>query len=1117
MASRNDRMRAQSASSARQPANIASPNPAPAVPGRVRAAKVVRPASTGVGALPLEKHRLVASIALVLLLALSIFAPLSSAAPSPAPFITPQIDGSGSVQPGFTNADIERAVFPYLTVIERSQGNLGSTWPSLADALNFPPDSARARGAIVGQIYASSSGSLDLRIKDSGLEPNPPADKLQGIESVYSNMLNTSNQEAKGINGLAAMGLIRSLQDNGDRRKELENQAVGVFGAAIDSDPGVPVQNGTEPTWQFSYNWGLANLLAGNYAQAYDAIRNVSALADKGGNKLSYFWMGLAALRMGDPGLALNDFNTAATQETPLGSTPGIEQEYQLARDLATEGLGDAQLANRDPEAAYDTYLGALTSSSDITGLYSKWLALGLQQRAYERMIADLQTLETSSNLSREARVHHDRARLLVMLGRTSEALAEYRQAIAMAGNDAGLLISYGQALESIGDHGGAIQQAQDALRALGQQPEQADLLSAATAAVTYTTSLAAAQSAQELLDANLLRARVWGAQGKTDQVQNLVGAITQQAASQPPNKAGLLNLYGAFAYEAAGLRSNARESYSAAWDKLKALPPGSAGRAAALAGLARTTAFSSGKSAADGAAVIKANGYDLQSLKSSVIADTDAPDILYQYAVLLGQAGQAKDAANVQRVAAVVRDLQDVRRTAGIGRPLWSANGTSVPAMAMLYAADADRAASGSDNGLTVLRYKQSYQLDPSMAAAWNNLGALYAQQGDASTAQFYLSAASKISPSYVWGEHNLAALAYTQGPGSFFTAEGAEGQAIKSVGAPSLLWGYEVRPDERGPLPAPSLPPTDPLTRLPAVIILALLLLHTLIGKDRLTNRMGVLPARGVLGKLAVYGDGWVRDAMPGLVAPRAGSRGLMLAIGIPSLVGMLALAWGAGHGSLVPFLVYLPVALIASMIAFGGNELAQYLAARRVNGTTLRHVWPLGLIIGVLSIPFGFVYGWQNVTRVQPAATTEGNETKAGRRVIGRRTRTSEELDLAYEAQAEAAVEAGSLPVATTPLEGVAPPRDRLGLSPAARILAAGLAANLLIGLLFGLFYWITGWPSLRLAMFASMLVLAFTAVSEPPADGWSLYRRNSMLWLALFVFAATVVTLLAAWII
>jgi hypothetical protein len=164
------------------------------------------------------------------------------------------------------------------------------------------------------------------------------------------------------------------------------------------------------------------------------------------------------------------------------------------------------------------------------------------------------------------------------------------------------------------------------------------------------------------------------------------------------------------------------------------------------------------------------------------------------------------------------------------------------------------------------------------------------------------------------------------------------------------------------------------------------------------------------------------------------------------------------------------------------------------------------PLGILLGILSIPFGFVYGLQAVTGVRPGTTERESETPGpSRRVVGRRTRTSEDLDLAYEAQ----VEAGAADASTL----VPAAAGRLGLSPAARIFFAGLVANLALGALFGLVYWLTGWPSMRLALFASMLVLAFTSVSEPPADGWAIYRRNAPLWLSIFVIAATVVTLLA----
>lgn len=236
--------------------------------------------------------------------------------------------------------------------------------------------------------------------------------------------------------------------------------------------------------------------------------------------------------------------------------------------------------------------------------------------------------------------------------------------------------------------------------------------------------------------------------------------------------------------------------------------------------------------------------------------------------------------------------------------------------------------------------------------------------------------------------------------------------------------------------------------------------------------------------------------------------------MSIAVPSVIGMLGLAWGAGHGALEVALVYLPVSLLAAAVAFGGHGFAQYRAARRNNGVTLHHNWPVGLLLGVISIPFGFIYGWQVITRVQPAGAIAGMGGEgSSRSASGRRARTGEELELAQEAQAEAAADSGAIEAVSEMGHPVAPGRRLLSLSPAARILSTGLLANLALGLLFGAIYWLTGWPSMRLALFASMLVLAFTAVSEPPAEGWTLYRRNAPLWLGLFVFAALIVTLLS----
>jgi tetratricopeptide (TPR) repeat protein len=518
---------------------------------------------------------------------------------------------------------------------------------------------------------------------------------------------------------------------------------------------------------------------------------------------------------------------------------------------------------------------------------------------------------------------------------------------------------------------------------------------------------------------------------------------------------------------------------------------------------------MSAGKGPEDGIAVLRDAGYDTAAIPTAVSGDVDAPDIHYQGGLLLERAGRQKEAVNAYRVSGVVRNLVDAENFAGVGRVLWANNGTTTPANAALETGDAARleaASAQGDPALAVMRYKQAYSLDPALAPAWNNLGVWYAEQGKPDVSASYLDLSSKASPYYAVGNHNLAGLAYKKGLGNFFVAENAQGNAIKAVGAQSLDWGYNLRYDARGSVPAPPGPPLDFLVRLGAIVLVALLLLHTLVGHDRRAKGGDLVPARGVLGRLAAGVDRAVKGAIPAAVTPGASPRSLLIAVIVPALIGMFGLAWGAGRGSLEVALVFLPVALLWALLAFAANELAQRWIAARVKGETLHHLWPLGNLLSILTIPFGFMYGWQNVTRIQPAAATETG--------AGRRGRTSEESELAYEAVVEAAADVGgaserSLPAAGAPVRG----SGRLGLTPTSRIMFAGMVANLALGVVFGLVYWLTGWPSMRLGLFATMLVLAFTSVSEPPADGWTLYRRNAPLWLAVFVVSSTVAVLLA----
>ena len=592
-----------------------------------------------------------------------------------------------------------------------------------------------------------------------------------------------------------------------------------------------------------------------------------------------------------------------------------------------------------------------------------------------------------------------------------------------------------------------------------------------ATAEVTGTTASRCMRATRSCSTPNFLRAGAWSKQGDSTAINSLVTNITNGANGQPANVAGLLYLYGGYAYEAAANAASgdtaadyyakASDTYKQAWDKLKDQPSGAQGRAASLTGEARTAALAKGKSAQDGLAILKQGGYDPAAISPKVSTDPDAPDILYAGALLLEKAGQQKEAINAYRVSAVVRNLHDAEGFLGAGRPLWMGNGTSVPAQALLQAGDAARRDPSVDPGIVVMRYKQAYGLNSALAPAWNNLGVWYSEKGNSAAGRSYLGLAGLASPNYAVGNHNLATEAYQSGIGNFFTAEQAQGEAIKASGPQTLGWGYNLRYDERGPLPSPSAPPADFLSKLGALAILILLLAHTLVGHDRMTNRMGLIPTRGVIGWLAAYLDARLKKSAPWLVTPGSDSRSLLIAIAIPALVGMFGLAWGAGHGSWGVALLYLPVALVVAALAFAANEVAQRIAARGHNATTLHHVWPVGVLLGILSIPFGFAYGWQNVTRLQTPEAAQRDGARVG--TGSRRSRTTEELDLAQEAQAEAAADSGEL--ATTPVHGgpAAGMRTkdewevgvgRLGLSPAARIIFAGMVANLVLGLVFAI---------------------------------------------------------------
>jgi tetratricopeptide (TPR) repeat protein len=1048
--------------------------PSPAQQGRLQ--------NTGIDA-----HRLIAAVALALLLVLSLIGPGTANAPNPASFLTPRIDGSGSVAQGLGTGEAQ-AIFPYIPFFERAQMNNLSTWPAVETIMKYEPDDELVRRAIIGLIYASSSGNLNITIAESGLEANPGEEKLGAIELAYQG-LTDGEQAPRGVSGLAAMQLVRSLNSTGDTRRQQENLAITGFARAIDAD--------NSNQWQLVYNWALANFVVGNYADAREGFSRVTSLAERDNNLLASFLTGLAALRNGDPGEAISILTPVAERQPEPGGNEAYRELFLRNSRLAREALGDAYWANRDPARAYEIYLDALRlgGANTTSTPYVKWLRLGLEQRAYGRLAGDLRSLiGSSAAMSDDPRVHHDLARLLTLLGQGDAALTEYNRAAALGDNDATLLISHGQALESRGDLTGALVKAQQAIQRLGLDPQTADLTSVARTAANPLPSLDDRVTAQQLLDANLLRARVFGRQGNRGGVTTLAQNITAQAGQVPDEQSTFLHLYAGFVYEAAGMNEEARASFSTAVERSRgtgpvapaSVPAARPGRSAAIAGVARTSAALNGPEA--GLEALRQNGYDPIEIKQNVATDPDAAEILYQGSLLLDHAGKRREAANALRVSTILRNLRDATPLSGVGRPLWTANGTQGPANAVLQAADARREITANEQELqfTTLRYKQAFGLAPALAPAWNNLGVLYSQNGKPDRARLYLEGAGRVSPGYALGLHNLAALSYRDGFGSYLTAEEAQGDAIRASGARSLNWSYSLGYDERAQLPREVGAAPDLLSRLPAIAVLLLLFLHTLVPRDRVVGH-SLAPGEGPVRKV---GNSVDRSLSGGFFTAGRGSSAMVRTLLIPSLVGMLGLAWGAANGSWEVALVFLPAAFLASLVAFGANEAAQYIAARRAGRETLHNNWPTGVLLGLLSAPFGTTYGWQITTRLSPATARTGHRPAAG----------------------EAGVERG---VYDEEMQPVVVPSGirRLGLSEGSSILLAGLIANAVLALIFGLIYWLTGWPSIRLMLFASVLVLAFTSVSEAPADGWALHRRNPALWLAIFVTAATFAVLLA----
>jgi tetratricopeptide (TPR) repeat protein len=996
----------------------------------------VRPVARPAVRLPLEHYRLLAGALVVILLGITVLAPLG-AAPLPASALqAPALAGT---------TDAFAQIFDYRAPSQRVTPGT----PARTVLLRAATDTPQFHDALVGEILRSDSAEAAPQPARNNLLVENPG-RWNDMETFYQGTSGGVSGDL-GYNGVGLVTALRSTRATGAERTRLIEQALNIFAFVVSAKPNV---------WYYQYNLALTQMMLGRYGAAVTVLDELNK-QDNSHPEVG-FMRGLAALRTGEPNQAIQSWTGTANANVADWSR------------LASEGLSAALAARGDAAAAATAYHRALETSSGVDWtLYEQLLRLEVQRGTPEAMLPVIDSLRgrvRSDDKADLPRLLYDRGRILALLGRPGPAQSAFEAASALLPDDPAFHLAAAQVLIAGGNARRGLTEAEAALRGAGIDPNTADFGPAISA---LTGNADAQRLGQAVLGARLAQAAARGALGMTAQLRGMRDGLVTLASSDPAH-AGWYKFY-------AGLVTTAGGSPDA-WARLLITGLESAGTPPA--------APSKGMILAAAAPLLDKieGGIDLDdilqrlggSLATPALA-TDAPTAAFygQLAAALEAAGRVNEAGPLYRAAAA---WEQSARAATENAPV-SANG--VPAPVQYRLAEANYLLRRGEVALAQARYRQVLAVEPDTTDAWTNIGIAYDRQGRGDLARNAFEHAAALAPENALAAHNAGVVRYSalDRPGGE-AAFAAGGSAAWSAGGLGLLTAS-------GTGTQPSLAPAgDFLVRVPALVALLLLLLHTLILRP--ANETDAAPSRtpypGVLGRL-------------GARLPDLGSRlATPLSLGIAIVVAGAAWAWAAAANNPLVWVVLLVTGLLAALIAIGGQEGAQALAARleRQRGTTTHRLSPLGLLLAVLTAPFGLVYGWQIITRAGAAGGTP-----------------SDLDDTPVPALAARPSRGGAAPAAAAvPAFGGRPMLMGWGaMGPQTRVALAGLLANVVLALLaFGL-YKLAGWPTLRLILLANVAVLAFTAVSEPPAEGWYVWRRAPLLWLALFIGAAAALTLLA----
>jgi tetratricopeptide (TPR) repeat protein len=1021
----------------------------------------------GLPALPIDQYRGIAVALLVGMLVIAAVAPLTTTPLPPDSAVYPSFDGQPAPMPA-------AAVFDYLADAQR----IPTDPPPRGTILREPGLTTRALRAIVGEMMTEDQGPTEQVPTPS--EPHPVRDNLLAAGpdrwSSLAEFYQTSGT-SWATNGMGIVESLRATVSEGAERDDHERQALYWLNTATSAEP----DNGT-----YRYNAALLQLMLGHYQQAAALLATIDATPD---HPEVRFHHALALLRLGAPDQALPLWQDLA-RNTTGDWAPAV-----------AEGRADTLVALGDVAAAMPIYEQSLSDGASVAwDLYDKVLRLQLDRGPQQA----LQTLGTLlARFPDAARLHYDQGRLLLLLGRTGPAVNAFRAAVQRGDSDPQLHAGLAQALLAAGDAKGAQAESEKAIAATNLDPAQADLTltySKLDNSDPYQRSVG-----QAVLTANLVRARALARLGQGGQAHTFATAVEGQGAGGDAAKAAWFRYYAALIDAAGGFADDAVA-------RLRPATPGAAEAGGPSLGarvLAWVDMLTPAQARDQAAAVVTAT--DGQDGVPVLPADAAMAQADFELAGKLDAVGAP--AAPFYRAAAAWEAAQAATQH----QPPAAGNGT--PRSVQYQVAEADYLRrQGTRDPLTLARYQQASDVAPNLAGIHTNRGLAFADLGDPQRMRREFELAGRADSQDAVAAHNLGVLDLRDGPGSLLTALANLGTARQSAGPTATRWGNSFVADPQvGGYPVPVAAGDSFADRIPALATLILLLLHTLIPRRRSQGEESRdAPPGSVLARLA--------DLLAARLPAGAGRTAVVITfIGAIAVAG-LGWAWALSGNGPIAALTLLPVTMLAALVALGAQEGMQWAAVRmeRRPGTIRTQLWPLGLILSLVGAPFGVLYGRLLTTHAAGAA---GSHTV----LEAHRDGHEEPEELEPVAAAPAAVPqraatrrggtATARPPAATKTEPVAAPapervvwRGWGALGPAARVALLGLLANIVLTVVCGL---LAAWlPNAfwRILLLANVAVLAFTAASDPGAEGWHLWRRSPLLWLPIFTVAAAALTAL-----